>query len=90
MGSLQAQELSEMLSLEDGLAWHLRSNHYPPVPLEMIPVCIEAIQAYNQEDYDFQIDLPEGTTWRGEIQAPAWAIVDGHHLHPWVTQELDM
>lgn len=90
MGSLQAQEMSDMLSLEDGLAWHLRINHYPPVPLEMIPVCIEAIRAYNDEAYDSPIDLPDGTTWRGEVYAPAWAIVDGHHLHPWVAQELDV
>lgn len=87
MGSLQAQEMSEMLPLEDGLAWHLRSNHYPPVPLEMVPVCIEAIQAYNEEDYEKPIDLPDGTTWRGNTYAPAHAIVDGHHLHSWVYTE---
>lgn len=91
MGSLQAQEMSEMLSLEDGLAWHLRSNHYPPIPLEMIPVCIEAIDAYNDEDYEQQIDLPDGATWRGNVFAPAWAIVEGHRLYAWVERdELDM
>ena len=30
MGSLQAQEMAELLTMEDAIAWHLQSNHYPP------------------------------------------------------------
>ena len=87
MGSLQAAEMAEMLSIDDALAWHLRSNHYPPVPVSMVPVCIDAIQACIEEDWLKEIDLPEGVTFRGRTSAPADEIVEQHHLWAWV--ELD-
>lgn len=97
MGSLQAAEMAEAMTIEDGLAWHLRSNHYPPVPLSMVEPCIEAIYACNDGDYERLIQLPiDGLdrngepfqiTWRGSDKAPAYAIVEGHHLNAWI--ELD-
>lgn len=89
MGALQAQEMAEALPLEDALAWHLRANHYPPVPHEMIPVCKEAIEAVNEYDFDRQIELPLGTTYRGLTTAPASAIVEAHHLDSWIEIEED-
>jgi hypothetical protein len=87
MGSLQAQEMAEMLEIDDALAWHLRSNHYPPVPLSMIEPCKEAIQAFLEGDYLRMIPMPEGASYRGSNFAPADAIVSQHHLDAWV--ELD-
>ena len=87
MGSLQAAEMAEMLSIDDALAWHLRSNHYPPVPLSMIEPCKEAIQACLDGDWLREITLPEGVSYKGRYTAPADAIVQQHHLEAWV--ELD-
>ncbi len=68
MGSLQAAAMSETdLTLEQALAWHLRSNHYPPVPESMVPTCIEAINAYWEDDLDKMVSLPAGVRFRGEI-----------------------
>jgi len=89
MGSLQATEMADLLPLEQAMAWHLQVNHFPAVPSEMIPVCIEAVEAVNDYDEDRQIELPLGTTWRGMATAPAYAIVQGHHLDPWVVREDD-
>lgn len=86
MGSLQAAEMAEMLSIDDAIAWQLRANHYPPVPLSMVQPCIDAINACNEGDYERLIHL-NGSSWRGNDSAPANAIVDGHHLHAWI--ELD-
>jgi hypothetical protein len=81
MGSTLATEISEMnVSLEQKLAWHLQGNHYPPVPLTMIQPCIEAIMAYFEDDIDAEIEMPEGVTYKGFTTAPAWAIVEQHHL----------
>jgi hypothetical protein len=55
----------------------------------MIPVCIEAVEAVNDYDEAREIALPLGTTWRGLATAPAYAIVQGHHLDPWVVREDD-
>lgn len=97
MGALQAMEMAEMLDSRTAMQWHLRSNHYPPVPVSMVDPCLDAIEACNELDYDRLIKLPfDGVdrngepfqiTWRGQDSAPAWAIVEGHHLQAWI--ELD-
>jgi hypothetical protein len=84
MGNMMSQDLAEnVIDIRQSIAIQLRSNHYPPVPLSMVEPCIEAIYAVSDGDYDKQIELPEGITWRGNTQAPASAIVEGHHLYAW-------
>jgi hypothetical protein len=80
---------SNELGLETSLTIHLRSNHYPPVPHEMVPVCIAAIDAYWEMDTDRLIQLPEATSWWGEDKAPAWAIIEGHHLESWCQEDYE-
>lgn len=96
MGAMQAMEMAELMDSRTAMAWHLQSNHYPPVPSSMIDPCLEAIEAGIDGDYDRLIKLPfdgerDGKpfqiTWRGQAEAPAWAIIEGHHLHSWI--ELD-
>ena len=87
MGTNFATELAELdlgLSLEDSIAIHLSANHYPPVPRSMVQPCIDAIDAYYDEDYQRLIDLPAPITWRDKSQAPASAIVEAHHLEAWL------
>ena len=87
MGTNFATELAELdlgLSLEDSIAIHLSANHYPPAPRSMVQPCIDAIDAYYDEDYQRLIDLPAPITWRDKSQAPASAIVDAHHLEAWL------
>ena len=88
MGHLSAVDMASTdISLEQQIVWHLRSNHYPPVPSNMVQPCIEAIEAGNEGDYSRAITLPEGVSWRGSNEAPAYAIIEGHHLHPWLSDE---
>lgn len=90
MGSNFATDLASNdlidLDLETQIGIHLSSNHYPPVPSSMIQPCIDAIDAYYDEDYQRLIELPEGVSWRGENYSPASAIVNGHHLDAWLPQ----
>lgn len=66
MGYLTAFGIAEAdIPLEQQVAWHFSSNCYPPVPQYMVPVAIEAIEAILDDDYDREIDLPEGVTFRG-------------------------
>ena len=87
MGYNTATDLAESFDLDQAILIHLRSNHYPPVPSSMVAPCIDAIDAYYDEDYNRLIKLPEGVFWRGQDSCPASAIVDGHHLHAWLPQE---
>ncbi len=86
MGSVTAIGLAESeLDLEKQLAYHLQGNHYPPVPLSMVQPCIDAIDAAYDEDYDREIAMPEGVSYKGSNVAPAWAIIEQHHLHWFIT-----
>jgi hypothetical protein len=86
MGYNTALDLAEELDLEMAISIHLQSNHYPPVPLSMVEPCIDAIDAYYEEDYNKLIELPMGVLWRGNTNAPASAIIEAHHLDAWLTE----
>ena len=90
MGYNTAQELASILDLESSIAMHLTANHYPPVPKSMVKPCIDAIDAYN-DGYDTNklIELPDGVLWRNETHAPAWAIIEAHHLDAWLVHAWD-
>ena len=85
MGSLHAMEYANSLDMETGIRIHLTTNHYPPVPSSMVGPCIEAINIANSgESWDTLIDLPSPVLWRGQPHAPASAIIEAHHLDPWL------
>ena len=88
MGNQFAADLADSeLSMEAMLAIHLQSNHYPPVPLSMVEPCVEAIYAVSEGLTHKQIQLPKGVSWRGYPTAPAYTIVESHHLEPWCTYD---
>ena len=89
MGYNTAVDLASSINMQQGMAIHLQSNHYPPVPTSMIQPCIDAIFACVDMDDEVLIQLPNGVTWRGHDTAPAWAIVEGHHLEPWIQMLVD-
>lgn len=86
-GTLEALGID--LTLEEQITIQLRNNHYPPVPYSMVQPCIDAIQACNEDESNRLINLPEDVEWRGKNQAPAHAIVEGHHLWNWVVNDDD-
>lgn len=90
MGSNFATDLASNdlldLDLERQIGIHLQGNHYPPVPLSMVQPCIDAIDAYYDEDYDRLIKLPSPITWKGKDSAPASAIIEAHHLEAWLPE----
>lgn len=92
MGAITALGIQDtVLDLETQILYHLKSNHYPPVPSEMVQPCIDAIDAYYEEDYQRMIDMPMvgdfQITYRGSTQAPASAIIEQHHLSFWLPEE---
>ena len=93
MGSNFAQDLADLgtsLPIENQIEIHLKSNHYPPVPSIMVAPCIEAIDAVNDAGlWDLEIPMPEGVTYKGLTTAPAWAIIEQHHLNAWLIERED-
>ena len=87
MGSVQAAEMAELMEIESAIAWHLQSNHFPPIPTSMVAPCIEAIENANAGEWNKLVSLPEGVGYKGLPAAPTHAIIEQHHLDTWV--ELD-
>jgi hypothetical protein len=46
MGYTNAYDAAQYAELEQALEWHLTSNHYPPVSVEFVPACKQAIQTF--------------------------------------------
>jgi len=89
MGSNFANDLAlaDNLTIETQVEIHLKSNHYPPVPKTMVAPCVEAIDAVNDAGlWDLEIPLPEGVLYKNLTTAPAWAIIEQHHLDAWIIE----
>ena len=85
---MTAMSLTEMnVPLEQQLAIHFSSNCYPPIPSKMIPVAVEAINAYNEEDFARVIQLPEGVEFRnGENWVFASQAIESLRLDAWLSE----
>jgi hypothetical protein len=53
----------------------------------MVQPCIDAIDAYWEDDLDKMVSLPAGVFFQGEPVAPARAIIISHHLDIWCAEE---
>lgn len=61
--------------------WHLRYNHFPPLPAEILPVALDVLElAESGAAWDDEVALPEGVSYRGSSYAPLGACVDAWHL----------
>lgn len=84
-----ASEVNESLTIERALAIHLTSNHYPPVPVEMVGPCRAAIAAANEGDWGRDIDLESVASYKGNPTAPAEALIDNYHLESFLDGDDD-
>ena len=91
MGNNTAMDLAENIdiSLEQAIGYHLTGNHYPPVPLSMVPVCIQALDFANDDLWDETVEMPDGISYKGETSAPVWAIIEQHHLHAGLPENIE-
>jgi hypothetical protein len=85
MGYTQAMEMVNLISLEQGIRWHLQYNHYPPVSREMIPIAVKAVMLCREDKFDKTIV----TFFEHQLygwSVPAYVIVEAYHLEPWVNE----
>ena len=90
MGRQTAEVISELdMPLQRQIEMHLSTNFYPPIPKFMAQACVDALNAYWEEDINRMIDMPNGVLYRGSTSAPAWAVVEQHRLGPWLDDDED-
>jgi len=88
MGYLSALDFAENADLDTALRWHLTANHFPPLPIELLPAAKEAIANAAAEDWDAPVDLRGVATYReGATAAPTWACVEGWHLEAFLAAD---
>lgn len=90
MGSASVAPLRAVLAERAAIEWHLQYNHYPPIPVQMTDVALEALSVVRPDPYEFEdvrIQLPDGVTWRGQETAPVSAIMENMHLWDFVDAE---
>jgi hypothetical protein len=83
MGAMQAEDMVSQVPLNDALRRHLTANHFPPVSTAFMPAAMRAIDNANADDYDEEIDLPNGRT------LTTAEVIEGLHLTPFVTSYAD-
>ena len=85
MGQNTAELLAETVQDKDTLTLalqaHLHMNHYPPVNLVFVPTAIEAINYADNNDWQIQIEMPNG------IVKTALSIVEDLHLEAFLIKE---
>jgi hypothetical protein len=88
MGLSTARGIAETeLPLEEQIAWHFSTNCYPPIPKKMIPVAVEAIDAYYDGEFAKVIKLPEGVQFRnGEDWVFASQAIESLRLDAWLQE----
>jgi len=80
MGRIFAEEIAEFenVNLEYMIGVHLQHNHYPPVSLDFVPTCIEAMELASSGDGECIIAMPNGK------YISAYNIIEGLHLESFV------
>ena len=93
MGNLSALALQDDelgFTLEQQLSLHFQTNCYPPIPQQMIPTAIEAIDLINAGVGNSLISLPDGVSFRGQTVVSAWNVAESYRLGMWIIEsELD-
>jgi len=80
MGRMAAEDMVAQTDTRTALAWHLQSNHYPPVPLSMVEPSLRAIKQANKGNWNARVRLPAGVLYKGMKTAPVRAMIEQHHL----------
>lgn len=84
MGYIQAMEMVDLISLEQGIRWHLQYNYSPPLPCEMIPIAVKAVILCRQYKFNENLLVPYEN--RIGWMVPAYIVVETYHLEPWVNE----
>jgi len=100
--TLTNEEVGEQvanLKRRAGMEWHLTGNFYPPMPVVLVDVALEAIDIANSYDAQYGVDsnkimeqelsLPDGMTVDGKSTIPVYEVIDWLRLESMVYDVLD-
>ena len=85
MGAMQAQGYAEAVaegavSLTSAINAHRISNLFPVPPAHMTAVMIEAVEAARAEEYEKDIQLPDGVLYKGQTWVYPHEVIEEFRL----------
>jgi hypothetical protein len=72
------------ISLEAAIHWQLTSNHYPPLPVSLIPAAMRALKAARKEQWHRKVLMPKEIKFRGLRLAPVGDLIEALHLEDFI------
>lgn len=84
MGYLQASEMAAFLPLREALRWHLRYNCFPPYPLELVDLAVEAVERAREALPEHELQVPESLRFRGRTRITVAEAVESLHLEAFI------
>jgi hypothetical protein len=89
VAEIQDTDLFPNFDLRDAIGMHLRGNCYPPIPIEMADVCVEAVYAYEDGDYYRMLTLPKIGDFQvrnrdGSIEVTAMQVVENTRIEGFI------
>ena len=94
MGRTQAEGFAVavaegMVNLDGALQYHFTSNHYPPLPVSLIPLAKRIIETVSDDAgrVDEMVNLPDGRLWKGKAKAPVSECIEAWHLDSFIQWE---
>lgn len=79
--------LAHSSNIDVVLEWHLRNNHYPPLPVALLPVAKKAIEHGQAEEFDVELKMPDGIAFRGQKKATVRLLIETMHLEEFLNPQ---
>lgn len=93
MGSQVAAGFAEavedgLCTLDHALEYHFTANHFPPLPVSLVPVAKRALVKAARGEWDANVSLRgTGVSYKGSQLAPVSACMESWHLYAFLPDE---
>lgn len=81
--------LDGSVSFRAAIEYHLRYNHYPPLPASLVDAAVRVVAKAGRGEWDAKVRLPPGVSYRGSRLAPVRACVEAWHLDAFIEADED-
>ena len=87
MGDSSVRDMIEHAGVDVALEWHIRHNHFPPLPWWAVAKAKEVMELAKAGKWEQEVSLAGIATYRGRNKAPVRAFVEAWHLDAFIEQE---
>ena len=75
---------SDRDKLKSEIGNHLQNTNYPPITLDLVDACIQALEFAKLKKWNDLVELPNSVKFNGGSHATANDIIVGQRLEKWL------